>query len=670
MSTNDKENQSPPKEHPRDGLPPQIPSPPQIPLNVKQALPKINKDNHNNLPNIDSNFLFQSNNLPSNNQGSTMSINKNQSSQFNLTPFTNDSGFLKNNGSIENFNAKEQLKQDQSYPPEIDIETYFTDFYRREIEASHSATKEECMSIVEPYSIEHFAATHFRPQFGVLILNKQGIKKLTTFSDKPYSRPLLKKIPLKKKAIVKKLASYILIYIGVYHDKIQDLYYKDKKDEQMRSLFLAIVYMLHNDETLIDECYMQLIKAMREIPTQESLDQCWKLFVTIASLFNVTDWNVQTVVRWFLVNRMFYDDVLGQFARYSFINFHDRLVLGRSFDMKTTRKDILEIPSGVQNGKKTFRCSLYIQMWNQRRKYPKLPIPLHLYLVVKALLKNGVLITPKPFPYLRTINLFTKFNNANLQSNNSSTNNDDESSIPDDDDDDDNYVEEEEEKEDVSEVITKDKIKIDDVIRASNQMFDAVEAKYESTDFEEEEESMDESYDVTENSESDTPLKKCDMRLLKKWSIKIFDNEEIIDDGEVCNLMGFLLSWMLNLVDPIVPKSMSQYFINTFDNESPSPNDYGDFVENLPLLHKNTLKYIIGFLREIANNQELTQESHKTISQNLATYFVCTTFATVEPFTRIKMIELAPKFLLYCLDNIDVTDVYPLNPAYLIKNDQ
>lgn len=663
MSSSTNENQSSPNENPKNGLPPPLPNAKQqIPLCLQQKV----QAEHAHLPNIDSNFLFQSTNLPKDDTEQEIKNCRNQSSQFNLKQFQNDSSFIKDNGSIEKFNA--QQKSENDHQPEIDIETYFEDFYRREIEASQSATKDECLEIVEPYSIEHYAQNNFRQQLGVVILNKQGIKKLTTFSDKPYSRPLLKKIPLKKKEVVKKLASYILIYIGVYHDKIQDLYYKNKKDEQMRSLFLAIMYMLHNDESLIDECYMQLMKAMRETPTEEVLHRCWNLFLAVASLFNVVDWNVQTVVRWFLVNRMFSDDLNGQFARYSFINFHDRLVLGRSFDTKTTKKEILEIPSGVKNGKHAFRSSLYIQMWNQRRKYPKLPIPLTLYLVVKALIKNGVLVTPKPFPFLRTITLFTKFKNANVQSSTDSETKRNEELINNEVMDDE--FAEEEEAEDKSEEISKDQIKIDDVIKASNQMFDAAETAASTTDFEEEEESMDESYDVTENEDERTPIKKCNLRVIKQWSEKIFDNENAIDDGEVCDLMGFLLSWILNLIDPIVPKSMSNYFIETFDSESPKPNDYSDFIENLPILHKNTLKYIIGFLREISKNQDITQESNATISQTLATYFVSTTFATIEPFTRIKMIEIAPRFLLYCLEKVDVSDIYPLNPEYLVKNEE
>ena len=79
--------------------------------------------------------------------------------------------------------------------------------------------------------------------------------------------------------------------------------------------------------------------------------------------------------------------------------------------------------------------------------------------------------------------------------------------------------------------------------------------------------------------------------------------------------------------------------------------------------------YLVGFLRDIARNEKWTLENHQTIAENLGSYFVRTSFATIDPFTRQKMIDLSPRFLLYCLDNLDVKDVYPLNPAYEFQKD-
>ena len=191
----------------------------------------------------------------------------------------------------------------------------------------------------------------------------------------------------------------------------------------------------------------------------------------------------------------------------------------------------------------------------------------------------------------------------------------------------------------------------------------------ESSDEEEEEEEEEEEYESYYDT-YESNYRKSNMKLINQWSEEVFDNDDVFTDGEVSNLMGFLLTWMLNLVDPIIPKSMENSFIETFAPVSSTTNDYYDFIDDLPLLHKNTLKYIIGFFREIAKNVNLTQESNQSIADTFSSFFVCSTFTTVDPFTRIKLIDIAPKFILFCLDNLDVTDVYPLNPCYEIRDDK
>ena len=213
----------------------------------------------------------------------------------------------------------------------------------------------------------------------------------------------------------------------------------------------------------------------------------------------------------------------------------------------------------------------------------------------------------------------------------------------------------------------KKEIKEDEILKASNEFYSSTVETYDEEEEEEEEYDYDED-DYSSNEKIKRKyLKKPNMKLLYQWSDEIFEKEDIIADGEVCNLMGFLLMWMLNLIDPIVPKSMANTFIETFAVESSTINDFNDFIDDLPLLHKNTLKYIIGFLREIAKNEKLTLENHQTIADTIASFFVCTSFTTVDPFTRIKLIDIAPRFLLFCLDSLDVTDVYPLNPIYEIR---
>lgn len=695
-------------------------NPQQASLKNKQTETPIE---NNCIPSIDSDVIFQLQNSSSSNINlqSMLSFKKTPSSDFHLNTFLNDSSFIKNNGSLEQFSAEQKISKDHIFPPEINIDSYFEDLYRREIEVSKSATKEECLSILEPYSIEHYATTHFRKQPGVLVFSQKGIKKLTTFSDKPFHHPLLQNTPLSKKSVVEKLETYILLYIGVKRDLIQEMYYRYRKEDQKTLLFLAIIYILHNDESLVNECFMHIMKAMRDVPTQEALLLSWKLFLTIASLFYVSDWGVKNVIRWFIVDRMFYDNILGKYARYSLICFHDRSILGRSIDSRTTRKDIIDVPLGLQDGKKTFKCSLYTQMWDQRKKFPKLPIPQAIYLVIKTLIRDGVMITPKPFPYIKTPTLMQRSISTNsknktdqnvvksnenaedkkeeineienkkskeeiknskdnekevIKNNNKKDEKASEYSYEEDE-------EEEEEEEEAEESVDEEKdknnndksndknksIEKDDIITKSKEFYSTTVEEDEEEEEEEEESSGDDyDYDTIESTTRRNRLKKSNMKLLCRWSEEIFENEDVIDDGEINDLMGFLLMWMHNLIDPIVPKCMANNFIETFSQEKISKNDFNDFIDDLPLLHKNTLKYIIGFFREISQNEHFTQMSNQSIADGFASYFVCTSFTTVDPFTRQKMTDIAPRFILYCLENLDVTDMYPLNPSYEVRN--
>ena len=49
---------------------------------------------------------------------------------------------------------------------------------------------------------------------------------------------------------------------------------------------------------------------------------------------------------------------------------------------------------------------------------------------------------------------------------------------------------------------------------------------------------------------------------------------------------------------------------------------------------------------------------------NTSGFFVDTKFATIDPFTMKQICDVAPRFVLFCLQNLDVSAVYPLNPIY------
>lgn len=561
-----------------------------------------NPENDNKTPPLDSDLLFQDGFISSTqihlNSGSDNSASL---SQIQLNSFINDSTFLRDNQSIEKYNSTQTAKKYP--PPNISVYAYFQDLISRIIKCKNMPSKEEIYAFVKPYSIEQFAKTNFRKSNSLV---PETIKEMTTFSNKPLSKPLLKKIDSSKKPIISKLSTSILTYIKVINTSQNG---NDESSKQMREkLFLSIMKLLRNDESLVDECLMQLIKLMRKNPSMNSLLLCWKIFITVVYLFFLEDKEILNVVYWFLVHRMYSDEKQKCAAYFSFICIHDRNVIGRN--CKETRKTIiLQIPYCAFCGNKMFMCSLYEQVWHQKRKYPHLPIPLMLHLVVKTLIKNGVMVTPNPVPLIYKSSMKNSSRTATAESTENTESN----------------------------------------------------SKQQSTD----------NYDSTVDKKTkksryfDHDPQK--MKILYDWINELPIDNNAIKNGEVYDLMTLLLEWLSNLVDPIIPKSMINEFKEIFDDEldlSSNSTKYNEFIEKLPSLHLNTLKYLIGFLREIGKNEKLTQQSYQIIAENTSGFFVDTKFATIDPFTMKKICDVAPRFVLFCLQNLDVSAVYPLNPIY------
>lgn len=641
----------------------QIPLPPRIPLNYKKVSKK-----KGNLPVLDSEALFQSTNINTNDSDpkSTISFNNARSSQLHLLSFKNDSKIFDGSGSIEHFSTEQYAaKQPDFSPADIDVDNYFLDLFKRELNSPQITSKEDFFTTVEPDSIENYAKHNFRKR-SFFFFNSQNLHQITTFSDKPLTKPLLEKVPLSKKLSVEVLSYQILTFIGVIKAKKKEGINQESIEEKRDNLLITIVCTLHDDETLIDECLMQLIKETREPPSDEKLILTWKLFLIILSLFFISDQKVRAVVRWFLVQKIFNGDMEAKYARFAFIKLYERNVIERNFD-NMTREEIIHIPLGVSYGKKMFKTSLFAMMWNQKRKFPHLPIPLTVFLVVKTLIKNGVLMTKRPFPMLEG-----KYsgkmksdaeNEALKQANNNKCIIENENK---------NEFEENYEIEEIEENLNENQ---NENKNENNQDQD----NKNSNENEENDNNDNENSKINSNEMDEILVKfknkrrRANFIIIKSWTSKLSSNYDIINDGEVCDLFGFLMIWMLNLLDPIVPKSMTQLFLETFSvdpAESGSSDKYRNFVYNMPLLHLNTLKYLIGFLREIAQNEKFTLENHRTIADDLSSYFVNTSFATVDPFTRQRMTDIAPRFLFYCLENLDVSDLYPLNPLYAITKEE
>lgn len=147
--------------------------------------------------------------------------------------------------------------------------------------------------------------------------------------------------------------------------------------------------------------------------------------------------------------------------------------------------------------------------------------------------------------------------------------------------------------------------------------------------------------------------------IMNNWIDKLpFDNT-ILNDGEINELIAILFYLLYNATDSIIPKLSSDMFIEKCQSQN-----YQDIFGSLPSLHLNMLKYLVGFFQETISFEQYNKMTKDQIGEIFSKFFVETHSKIIEPFKRYKMNELCNDFIVYCIDNLDCTDIYPLNPEW------
>jgi hypothetical protein len=133
-------------------------------------------------------------------------------------------------------------------------------------------------------------------------------------------------------------------------------------------------------------------------------------------------------------------------------------------------------------------------------------------------------------------------------------------------------------------------------------------------------------------------------KLLQKGILN-FDGLDMNDSAT------FFKAWIRCLTCPIVPFEMiNQFVISTTSKQ------YVEFANKLPLIHKDTLKYLIGFCRKIAS----ASSTNMMVPKNLA---ICFAPNIVVPPASMssrgdEINQYTIDFIIYLIDNWDVSDIY------------
>ena len=146
--------------------------------------------------------------------------------------------------------------------------------------------------------------------------------------------------------------------------------------------------------------------------------------------------------------------------------------------------------------------------------------------------------------------------------------------------------------------------------------------------------------------------------------VEVNTKMEAISRGDVNVLANLLKIWLKELPNPIVPIEMNDDFIR-----AAKQNRFRTFIEKLPQVHRLTLLYIIGFLQDVYSHAD----ENKMEKSELATIFgPCIVnpvrVARDDPKQIQYLTELSVAFISKMIDEADPSQIYPINPLYLGKN--
>ncbi|OHT07096.1 hypothetical protein TRFO_05314 [Tritrichomonas foetus] len=459
------------------------------------------------------------------------------------------------NGKIES----QQTPQKRTPNVKIVISRYFKEeyCYFLNIPYSDNLGKAEILEKIkscENGSFLDFAQENFRKHHSnhSKVSKYQTIEELASFSDKPLYKPLLKSTSDKMREISHNISAIILKYaknpsIGGH-----------STDHTSGAFAFRLLQIIRSQKEITAEAFIQLIKQTRNCPTIEYSTSFWNLTMIIASYFPVPE-SIKNIVFNYVLETIISKKVplkISNMARFTFIRMYDRTqLIQRAFEREFIQNAIETMPRVVFSGLTMFSCSLYEMMWCQMRKYPNLPVPLSLHLIIRTIKKNGGLLR------------------QNLYHNEAPNNG------------------------------TKE--------------------------------------------------------LVLSWTKELpFDNS-VIDEADPSDLVCLLFFWLYGLNNPIVPKEAAEIFIEKCQTEH-----YSEIFDHIMPLHMNTLKYVIGFLKEVIEYQKYNGTDIDGLCELFGPYIVDSLRKTVEPFNRTRMVDLSPNFVKYCIENLDCEAIYPLKPIH------
>jgi len=148
------------------------------------------------------------------------------------------------------------------------------------------------------------------------------------------------------------------------------------------------------------------------------------------------------------------------------------------------------------------------------------------------------------------------------------------------------------------------------------------------------------------------------MKIVEEAARRLNISFDVIQSLQGHDIGSLFKMWFRELPNQVIPQSYVPAFVSSCESGKPEQ----EILSKLPPTHYFTLKYLIGFLQEMAKYMPIT----KMGSQNLAMVFGPNIInLPTDPALMKKTTSIAVEFLKKCIDTLDTSDIYPL-PAQFI----
>ena len=245
-------------------------------------------------------------------------------------------------------------------------------------------TKQQLTGALNKYRMIDFAEEHFREhrKGGFVSAKPIPVDEITSYQDKKLKKPLLKSVPKEQKKLGAMLFELLLQCMGV-----------SDSHKHGSALWTIIKTLQEHPDTLVDEFFFQLVKQTTQCNEKQALLKAWNLWIIIASLFPVTDDNYIYILAHLARETANSDSRIAVCASFCLFRFEARHFFGVPLDWHGDKRMVEDLPKQVDGGTACFSCLIYEIMWNQRKKYPHLPIPYVLYYIIEQLREKKALTT-------------------------------------------------------------------------------------------------------------------------------------------------------------------------------------------------------------------------------------------------------------------------------------